>query len=133
MPVSAAHRRHWQQRLEAEAVAIRERRHWAERQAQCSADALRAKWPQIQAVWRFGSALELGFTLQSDLDLCVEGLPSDALLDAMALLDHVELPGPPQAQRLPVDLVRLESLPPHWQQRFRECQPLSPRVVQLFR
>ena len=120
MPVSAAHRRHWQQRLEAEAVAIRERRQWAERQAKCSADALRAKWPQIHAVWLFGSALEPGFTLQSDLDLCVEGLPSDALLDAMALLDHVELPGSPQAQRLPVDLVRLESLPPHWQQRMRE-------------
>jgi predicted nucleotidyltransferase len=69
-------------------------------------------------VWLFGSALEPGFTLQSDLDLCVEGMPSDALLDAMALLDQVALPG--QVQSLPVDLVRLEALPPHWQQRMRE-------------
>jgi predicted nucleotidyltransferase len=69
-------------------------------------------------VWLFGSALEPGFTLESDLDLCVEGMPSDALLDAMALLDQVALPG--QVQSLPVDLVRLEALPPHWQQRMRE-------------
>jgi predicted nucleotidyltransferase len=118
MPVSAAQRRHWQQRLQAEAAAIAERRQRAERQAHCSAEALRARWPQIQAVWLFGSALEPGFTLQSDLDLCVEGMPSDALLDAMALLDQVALPG--QVQSLPVDLVRLEALPPHWQQRMRE-------------
>jgi predicted nucleotidyltransferase len=71
-------------------------------------------------VWLFGSALEPGFTLESDLDLCVEGMPSEALLDAMALLDHVALPGHLQEQRLPVDLVRLEALPPHWQQRMRE-------------
>jgi hypothetical protein len=38
----------------------------------------------------------------------------------MALLDHVALPGHLQEQRLPVDLVRLEALPPHWQQRMRE-------------
>ena len=118
MPVSAAQRRHWQQRLQAEAAAIAEWRQRAERQAHCSAEALRARWPQIQAVWLFGSALEPGFTLQSDLDLCVEGMPSDALLDAMALLDQVVLPG--QVQSLPVDLVRLEALPPHWQQRMRE-------------
>jgi predicted nucleotidyltransferase len=118
MPVSVAQRRHWQQRLQAEAAAIAERRQRAERQAHCSAEALRARWPQIQAVWLFGSALEPGFTLQSDLDLCVEGMPSDALLDAMALLDQVALPG--QVQSLPVDLVRLEALPPHWQQRMRE-------------
>lgn len=119
MPVSVAQRRHWQQRLQAEAAAIAERRQRAERQAHCSAEALRARWPQIQAVWLFGSALEPGFTLESDLDLCVEGMPSDALLDAMALLDHVVLPGHVQEQSLPVDLVRLEALPPHWQQRMR--------------
>jgi hypothetical protein len=45
-------------------------------------------------------------------------MPSDALLDAMALLDQVALPV--QVQSLPVDLVRLEALPPHWQQRMRE-------------
>lgn len=120
MPVSAAQRRHWQQRRQAEAAAIAERRQWAERQAQQSAHALRGRWPQIEAVWLFGSVLEPGFTLESDLDLCVAGLPSAALLEALALLDHLELPGHEQEQRLPVDLVRLEALPPHWQQRMRD-------------
>lgn len=120
MVVSAAHRRHWQQRREAEARAIAERRRWAELQAQCAAELLRARWPQIQAVWLFGSALEAGFGLDSDLDLCVEGLPSAALLEAMALLAEAELASVPPEQRLPVDLVRLESLPPHWRQRLPE-------------
>ncbi|MFZ9172418.1 nucleotidyltransferase domain-containing protein [Vulcanococcus sp.] len=120
MAVTAAHRHYWQQRLQAEDAAIAERRQWAEQQATRSAEALRAQWPQIQAIWLFGSVLEPSFSLQSDLDLCVEGLPNAALLDAMALLDHVGLPGQPQEQRLPVDLVRFEALPPHWQQRLRE-------------
>lgn len=120
MVVSAAHRRHWQQRREAEAEAIAERRRWAGLQAQAAAQALRARWPQIRAVWLFGSVLEPGFGLDSDLDLCVEGLPSAALLEAMALLADAGLASLPTEQRLPLDLVRLESLPPHWRQRLPE-------------
>ena len=120
MAVSALHRRHWQQRLESEAEAIAERRRWAELQAQSAAHVLRAHWPQIRAVWLFGSVLEPGFGLNSDLDLCVEGLPADALLAAMAVLDTSVLAQVPEERRLPADLVRLESLPLHWQNRVRE-------------
>lgn len=116
MAVSSAHRQHWQQRRQDEAQAIAERRRWAERQAQTAAEALRRRWPQIRAVWLFGSVLEPGFGLDSDLDLCVEGLPREALLAAMEVLEDVA----PAQQPLPVDLVRLEALPPHWQQRLRE-------------
>lgn len=115
MVVSPAHRQHWQQRRQAEALAIDERRRLGERQAQDAAAALRARWPEIHAVWLFGSLLEPGFGLGSDLDLCVEGLPAEALFAAMELIDSS---GPPS--RLPVDLVRLESLPLHWQQRLRD-------------
>jgi predicted nucleotidyltransferase len=114
MPVSEAHRRHWQQRLQAEAAAVEQRRQQAEGQASAAARALRARWPQIEAIWLFGSVLEPGFGLQSDIDLCVEGLPAADLLEAMALLDDLEPGG------LPLDLVRFEALPAHWQQRLRE-------------
>jgi hypothetical protein len=40
----------------------------------------------------------------------VEGLPAEALLPAVARLEQTGL--------LPVDLVRLEDLPSHWQQRL---------------
>ena len=80
MVVSAAHREHWQRRLQAEAEAIAQRRLQAEKQAQQAATVLQASWPELRAVWLFGSVLEPSFSLNSDLDLCVEGLPSDALL-----------------------------------------------------
>ena len=95
MLVSASHRKAWQQRLKAEAAAIAERRAFAERQALVYASLLKARWPQIQAVWLFGSVLEPGFGLESDLDLCVEGLPSSDLFAAMELLDSVDLMGYP--------------------------------------
>jgi len=125
MTVSAAHRRHWQQRLQAEAEAIAARRRLAEQQAQAAAEVLRDRWPQIQGVWMFGSVLEPGFGLGSDLDLCVEGLPSNALLAAIELLNATEVVAVP-AGPLPIDLVRLEALPPHWQERLRQRgRPLS--------
>ena len=113
MVVLPAHRQHWQKRRQAEALAIAERRRLGERQAQDAAATLRARWPEIQAMWVFGSLLEPGFGLGSDLDLCVQGLPNEALLAAMECLEGAG----PEAQ-LPVDLVRLESLPLHWQQRL---------------
>ena len=72
--VSAAHREHWRRRRQAEAASI-----------------LRAHWPEIGAVWLFGSVLEPSFSLNSDIDLCVEGLPSEALLEAMEVLDEALL------------------------------------------
>ena len=50
----------------------------------------------------------------------MEGLPSDALLEAMEVLDEALLRDAEPGQCLPIDLVRLESLPPHWQQRLRD-------------
>jgi predicted nucleotidyltransferase len=116
MRVSAAHRRHWQERL------IREREACARRLAQalpaadrCAA-ALKHRWPAIEGVWLFGSAVEGTFGMDSDLDLAVEGLPNPDLLDAMA-----EAQGAAYGETdLGVDLVRLESLPPHWQRRIRD-------------
>lgn len=119
--VSAAHRQHWQRRLQAEAEAIAQRRLLAEQQAQQAAAVLRARWPELRAVWLFGSVLEPSFSLNSDLDLCVEGLPSNALLEAMEVLDEAALLRDAEPEQcLPIDLVRLEALPPHWQQRLRD-------------
>jgi len=120
MVVSAVHRCHWQQRLQDEAAALAERRSIAKLQAKVAALTLSGHWPQIRAIWLFGSVLEPGFGLQSDLDLCVQGLPSSDLLAAMELVDGMELPAQADDRRLPVDLVRFESLPPHWRQRLRE-------------
>jgi predicted nucleotidyltransferase len=120
MVVSAAHRQHWQRRLQEEAEAIAQRRLLAEQQAQQAAAVLQARWPEIRAVWLFGSVLEPRFSLNSDLDLCVEGLPSVALLEAMELLDEALLRDAEPGQCLPIDLVRLEALPLHWQQRLRD-------------
>jgi predicted nucleotidyltransferase len=120
MVVSAAHREHWRRRRQAEADAIALRRCLAEQQAKQAASILRAHWPEIGAVWLFGSVLEPSFSLNSDIDLCVEGLPSEALLEAMEVLDEALLRDAEPGQCLPIDLVRLEALPPHWQQRLRD-------------
>ena len=92
----------------------------AEQQAQKSAAVLQARWPEIRAVWLFGSVLGPSFGLNSDLDLCVEGLSSNALLEAMEVLDEALLRDAEPGHCLPIDLVRLEALPPHWQQRLRD-------------
>jgi predicted nucleotidyltransferase len=120
MVVSAAHREHWQRRREADAKAIAQRRSLAEQQADQAAALLRARWPEVRAVWLFGSVLEPSFSLNSDLDLCVEGLPSNALLEAMEALDEALLREAEPGNGLPIDLVRLEALPLHWQQRLRD-------------
>ena len=113
MVVSAAHRQNWQLHL------------LAEQQAQEAAAVLGARWPEIRAMWLFGSVLEPSFSPHSDLDLCVEGLPIDALLEAMEVLDVALLRDAEPGQCLPIDLVRLEALPPHWQQRLRDqARPL---------
>ena len=97
MVVSAAHREHWRRRRQAEADAIALRRCLAEQQAKQAASILRAHWPEIGAVWLFGSVLE-----------------------PMEVLDEALLRRAEPEQCLPIDLVRLEALPPHWQQRLRD-------------
>jgi predicted nucleotidyltransferase len=113
MRVSTAHRRHWQERLarEREAGACRLPR--ALPVAHGCGSELKRRWPQIRGVWLFGSAIEGTFRMDSDIDLAVEGLPNLDLLDAMAEVESA-------AADIPVDLVRLESLPPHWQRRIRD-------------
>ncbi|KEF41206.1 MAG: hypothetical protein ER33_12635 [Cyanobium sp. CACIAM 14] len=115
MRVTASQRRHWQERLalEREAGSLRLAR--ALPAARRCAAALQRRWPQIQGVWLFGSAVEGRFGMDSDIDLAVEGLPNLDLLEAMA-----EVEAAAAEDDIPVDLVRLESLPPHWQRRIRD-------------
>lgn len=114
MAVTAAQRQHWQQRLNAEAVAVAQRADAARRLAQVAAERLLERWPDLEGIWLFGSLHDGRFGLSSDVDLAVAGLPDDALLSAMALLE------PLQDGEIVIDLVRLEDLAPHWQQRIRE-------------
>ena len=61
-----------------------------------------------------------GLHADSDLDLAVAGLPADELLDALALAEGgADAPERPGAAAAAVDLVRLETLPIHWQERIR--------------
>ena len=114
MAVTAAQRQHWQQRLDAEAAAVAERAIVARQLAQEAAERLLERWPDLQGIWLFGSLHDGRFGLTSDVDLAVAGLPADALLSAMALLE------PLQDGEIGIDLVRLEDLDPHWQQRIQE-------------
>ena len=124
MAVTPAQRQLWQQRLQAEAAAVAQRQVAARRLAQAAVCQLQGHWPQLTGVWLFGSLNDGRFGLQSDVDLALEGLPEEALLPAMALLEPLqdaafELGG------IAVDLVRLEALDPHWQQRIRaRAEPL---------
>ena len=114
MAVTEAQRQHWQQRLDAEAAAVAERAIAARQLAQVAAERLLERWPYLQGIWLFGSLHDGRFGLTSDVDLAVAGLPDDALLSAMALLE------PLQDGEIVIDLVRLEDLDPHWQQRIQE-------------
>ena len=77
------------------------------------AEALQHSWSAIDGVWLFRSTIDGRFGRASDIDLAVDGLPEQDLLEAMAEAEFT-------AADIPVDSVRLESLPPHWQQRIRE-------------
>ena len=78
---------------------------------------MRKGCPQIRAVKLFGSVLDDRFRSPSALDLLVDGLPPEALLDAIALAEGA---GP-----LRVDLKRREDLNDHLVQRLlRKSQTL---------
>lgn len=118
MVVSPSQRSFWRQRRQ-EAIALAEAREQAAlRLAPEAAALLRQGWPGIESIWLFGSVAEGRTQSSSDIDLAVAGLPPEALLTATAELDS--LAACCQDPAIPIDLVRLESLPPHWQQRIRE-------------
>jgi|GEM_PF-1534717 len=112
MAVTPAQRAAWQQRLQAEAASVAAREAEARRLAVAAASALQRHCPALEGVWLFGSLNDGRFSLTSDLDLAVAGLPAADLLAAMALLE-------PLQDTIVIDLVRVEDLPPHWQQRLR--------------
>jgi len=118
MVVSPSQSRIWRQRRQ-EAIALAQaRERAAQRLAPEAAAFLRQSWPGLEGIWLFGSVAEGRTQSSSDIDLAVAGLPPEALLTASAELDS--LAASREDPAIPIDLVRLESLPPHWQQRIRE-------------
>ena len=121
MTLTAAQRQHWRQLWAREAAALEGRRQQLLVVAKAVAKELQGLWPEV-GVWLFGSVHGPGFHDGSDLDLAVEGLPREALLEALALAERcadaqlLTLGGSPVA----VDLVRLEALPVLWQERIRQ-------------
>ena len=91
---------YWKQRFAADREQLEKRRQEGLAQATKAAAAMREKWPQIREVHLFGSVLDDRFRSHSDLDVLVDGLPPEALLDAIALAEDA---GPS-----PVDLKRRE-------------------------
>ena len=121
MLVSPAHRRFWRERREAVIADAQAREAVARRLAADAAHLLRQSWPGIAGIWLFGSVAEGRTHAGSDVDLAVAGLRPEALLAARAALDGLAAEAAGAAlPSIPIDLVRLESLPPHWQQRIRE-------------
>jgi predicted nucleotidyltransferase len=118
MVVSPSQSRIWRQRRQ-EAIALAQARERAAQRLAPEAAALqRQSWPGLEGIWLFGSVAEGRTQSSSDIDLAVAGLPLEALLTATAELDS--LAASREDPAIPIDLVRLESLPPHWQQRIRE-------------
>ena len=108
---------YWKQRFAADREQLEQTRQAGLAQATKAAAAMRERWPQIRAVYLFGSVLDDCFRSHSDLDLLVEGLPPAALLDAIALAEGA---GP-----LPVDLKRQEDFSDDLVQRLlRKSQTL---------
>lgn len=118
MVVSPSQRLFWRQRRQEAIASAQAREQAALRLAAEAAALLRQGWPGLEGVWLFGSVAEGRTQSSSDIDLAVAGLPPEALLTATAELDS--LAAARQDPAIPIDLVRLESLPPHWQQRIRE-------------
>jgi predicted nucleotidyltransferase len=120
MVLSPAHRETWLRSWDLEAEALAKRRRELQEAACMAGTELTQRWPDL-GIWMFGSTLGEGFRLDSDLDLAVEGLANGELLTALAL---VEQRLDTELRRLgiapiAIDLVRIESLPPPWQDRIR--------------
>jgi predicted nucleotidyltransferase len=120
MLVSSTHREAWRRSWALEAEALEVRRRQFQAVAPLAAAELHQRWPGV-GVWLFGSVLGEGFRPGSDLDLAVEALAASEQLTALAQLEQ-QLDA--EVRRLgiapiPIDLVRIESLPLPWQQRIR--------------
>jgi len=117
------HHQHLQRRWGQEQGLVEERRQRLLVAAGRAADALRERWPMVQGVWLFGSALDASsFRRHSDLDLVVEGLPAAAQLEALGLVEGVVDQSLANAgqEGIAIDLARWEDLPSHWQERLRQ-------------
>jgi predicted nucleotidyltransferase len=118
-PHHAVLRQQWAE--EAEALERRRRRlHFAAGEAAC---ALKEAWPQLDGVWLFGSAATpQGFRRHSDLDLALAGLPVEAQIAALGVVERQVDAALAAAGEtgIAIDLVRLEDLEPHWQGRIRQ-------------
>jgi predicted nucleotidyltransferase len=124
-PRHALLRRQWAE----ESERLEQRRQQLLAAAGAAALALRERWPDLEAVWLFGSAAGPGTLCHhSDLDLAVAGLPPEDQIAALGVVERVvdgALAAAGEAG-LAIDLVRLEDLAPHWQARIRQrALPLS--------
>jgi predicted nucleotidyltransferase len=118
-PHHALLRRQWAE----EAQALERRRQRLLAAATEAALALRTHWPEMEAVWVFGSVADQhAFRRHSDLDLAVAGLPAEAQLSALAVVQRVldRAMAATGEAAVAIDLVRLEDLDPHWQGRIRQ-------------
>jgi predicted nucleotidyltransferase len=116
------HHQHLQRRWAQAQGALEERRQQLLVAAGLAAEALRERWPVLQGVWLFGSALDASsFRHHSDLDLVVEGLPAAAQLEALGLVEGVVDQSLANAgqEGIAIDLARWEDLSSHWQERLR--------------
>jgi predicted nucleotidyltransferase len=100
----------WQKRFAEDRQDLERRRGQGLDQARQAAVVLAGRWPGIRQVWLFGSLLGESFREHSDLDLLVEGLPAEALIEALGL---AERQGP-----MAVDLRRAEDLELELRQRL---------------
>jgi predicted nucleotidyltransferase len=118
--LTAQQRDHWLRHWTAQANQLERRRGELLTVAAPVAAELRARWPQI-SIWLFGSTLGPGFHADSDLDLAVAGLPADALIEALEVAERCAMRVAERQGLAPIamDLVRLESLPLHWQERIQ--------------
>ncbi len=118
-PRHALLRRQWAE----ERSLLEHRRRHLQAAAAAAARALRERWPQLEAVWLFGSAAAPDtFRRHSDLDLAVGGLPPEAQITALGVVERevdAALAAAGEAGTA-IDLVRIEDLDPHWQGRLRE-------------
>lgn len=122
------HHQHLRRCWVQEQGRLEERRQVLLKAAGRAAAAMKERWPLLQGVWLFGSARE-PHSLQShsDLDLVVRGLPADAQLEALGLVEAVVDRALANAGQkgIAIDLARWEDLPPHWQERLqRQAIPL---------
>ncbi|MFM7269846.1 MAG: nucleotidyltransferase family protein [Cyanobium sp.] len=126
MPLTESHREHWRLRWARQERSLEERRRALLEIAPAIATALQARWPGV-TVRLFGSVRGAGFHMGSDLDLGLEGLPAEALLEAMRLAEDQADAAAERRGLAPiaVDLVQLEALPKPWRERIRATgQPM---------